>query len=58
LQGRWKKLHQFLFEIGVKTLRTHLGQILGIARISRTKDEYEGHVNQLFGDQPDLFDKQ
>jgi hypothetical protein len=52
---RWKKLHQFLSEIGVKALRTHLGQVLGIARISRTKDEYEGHVNQLFGDQPDLF---
>jgi P63C domain-containing protein len=51
---RWKKLHQFLSEIGVKTLRTHLGQVLGIARISRTKDEYEAHINQVFGDQPDL----
>jgi hypothetical protein len=51
---RWKKLHQFLSEIGVKALRTHLGQVLGIARISRTKDEYEGHINQIFGDQPDL----
>jgi hypothetical protein len=54
---RWKKLHQFLSEIGVKTLRTHLGQVLGIARISRTKEEYESHINQLFGDQPDLFHK-
>jgi hypothetical protein len=52
---RWKRLHQFLSEIGVKTLRTHLGQLLGIARISKTKDEYEGHVTQLFGEQPDLF---
>lgn len=52
---RWKKLHQFLSEIGVKALRTHLGQLLGIARISKTKEEYEGHVNQLFGNQPDLF---
>jgi len=51
---RWKKLHQFLSEIGVKALRTHLGQLLGIARISKTKDEYEGHVNQLFGEQPRL----
>ena len=51
---RWKRLHQFLSEVGVKALRTHLGQLLGIARISRTKDEYEGHVKQLFGDQPDL----
>lgn len=51
---RWKKLHQFLSEIGVKALRTHLGQLLGIARISKNKQEYEGHVNQLFGVQPDL----
>lgn len=51
---RWKKLHQFLSEIGVKALRTHLGQVLGIARISRSKDEYEGHITQLFGQQPDL----
>jgi hypothetical protein len=54
---RWKKLHQFLSEVGVKALRTHLGQLLGIARISRTSEEYERHVNQLFGDQPDLFHK-
>ena len=53
--NRWKKLHQFLSEIGVKALRTHLGQVLGIARISRTREEYEGHINQLFGEQPDLF---
>ena len=52
---RWKRLHQFLSEIGVKVLRTHLGQVLGIARVSRTKDEYEGHINQVFGEQPDLF---
>jgi hypothetical protein len=51
---RRKKLHQFLSEIGVKALRTHLGQLLGIARISRTKHEYEGHVEQLFGEQPRL----
>src|SRR6266700_2422285 len=31
--ARWKKLHQFLSEIGVKALRTQLGQLLGIARI-------------------------
>lgn len=52
---RWKRLHQFLSEVGVKALRTHLGQLLGIARISKTREEYEGHVQQLFGDQPDLF---
>lgn len=54
-EERSKKLHLFLSEVGVKALRTHLGQLLGIARISRTKDEYESHVQTLFGDQPDLF---
>lgn len=48
------KLHQFLSEVGVKALRTHLGQVLGIARISRTRAEYERHVNTLFGVQPNL----
>lgn len=52
---RNKKLHQFLSEIGVKALRTHLGQLLGIARISKTKEAYEDHVQTLFGAQPDLF---
>ncbi len=47
----YKKLHQFLSEFGVKALRTHLGQLLGIAQISRDKSEYERHVNKSFGDQ-------
>lgn len=47
----WNKLHQFLAEVGVKALRTHLGQLLGIAQVSRDKDEYERHVNNVFGDQ-------
>jgi hypothetical protein len=55
-ENRGDKLHQFLSEVGVKALRTHLGQILGIARISKTRNEYEQHVNTLFGVQPDLFD--
>lgn len=49
-ESRRKKLHQFLSEIGVKALRTHLGQVLGIARISRTKEQYEQNVEMLFGD--------
>jgi P63C domain len=53
---RHKKLHQFLSEIGVKALRQQLGQLLGIARISRDKTEYEGFFRKLFGAQPDLFD--
>jgi hypothetical protein len=48
---RWKRLHQFLSEIGVKALRTQLGQLLGIARISNSKHEYEGHFQKLFGSQ-------
>jgi hypothetical protein len=49
-----KKLHQFLSELGVKALRTQVGQLLGIARISKTKEEYEQHVKTLFGDQLEL----
>jgi len=54
---RWKKLHQFLSDIGVKALRTHLGQLLGIAQISRTNREYEKHFRTIFGDQYILFDE-
>jgi hypothetical protein len=54
---RYKKLHQFLSEIGVKALRTQLGQLLGIARISRSKQEYEGYFQRLFGEQFKLFDE-
>lgn len=54
-KSRWKKLHQFLSEIGVKALRTQLGQLLGIARISTTKEEYEGFFEKLFGEQLTLF---
>ncbi len=52
---RHKRLHLFLSEVGVKALRTQLGQLLGIARISKDKDEYEAFVNRLFGIQQDLF---
>ncbi|AZQ51721.1 P63C domain-containing protein [Burkholderia cenocepacia] len=52
--SRNAKLHQFLSELGVKALRTHVGQLLGIAGISKTEEEYEQHVKTLFGDQPEL----
>jgi hypothetical protein len=52
---RYKKLHEFLSDIGVKALRTQLGQLLGIARISRSQNEYEGHFQTLFGEQRGLF---
>lgn len=53
----WSRLHQFLSEIGVKALRTQLGQLLGIARISQNREEYEGFFQRLFGDQLTLFQR-
>lgn len=52
---RWKRLHQFLSEIGVKALRTQLGQTLGIAQVSDTVEQYEANIQRAFGDQRDLF---
>jgi hypothetical protein len=52
---RWKKLHQFLSDVGVKALRTQLGKTLGIALVSTTAEEYEAHIERVFGAQPDLF---
>ena len=51
---RHKKLHQFLSDIGVKALRQHLGQLLGIAQVSRDKIEYEKHVRRIFGQQGEM----
>lgn len=48
---RHKKLHQFLSDIGVKTLRTHLGQLLGIAQVSDDREQYERHFEKVFGRQ-------
>ncbi len=52
---RWKRLHQFLSEVGVKALRTQLGQTLGIAQVSDTAERYEANIQRVFGDQLDLF---
>jgi hypothetical protein len=52
---RWKKLHQFLSEVGVKALRTQLGQTLGIAQVSDTAEQYEANIKRVFGGQMDLF---
>ena len=49
---RHKRLHQFLSDVGVKALRTHLGQLLGIAQVSKDKGEYEKHIEAIFGDEP------
>jgi hypothetical protein len=53
-QERSKKLHQFLSEVGVKALRQHLGQLLGIAQVSNDKAEYEKHVRRIFGPQTEM----
>lgn len=50
-KDRYRKLHQFLSEIGVKALRTHLGQLLGIAQLSDTRSDYERNVEKVFGAQ-------
>jgi hypothetical protein len=51
---RHKKLHQFLSDIGVKALRQHLGQLLGIAQISNNQEEYERYIRKVFGDQHEM----
>lgn len=50
-KDRSKKLHQFLSDVGVKALRRHLGQLLGIAQVSDDKDQYEKNVRKVFGQQ-------
>lgn len=53
-----KRLHQFLSEVGVKALRTHLGQLLGIAQVSATRSAYEHNVTRVFGVQMEMdFDQ-
>jgi hypothetical protein len=52
--ARHKKLHQFLSEIGVKALRTHLGQLLGIALVSDSQEQYERYIKKVFGRQVEL----
>lgn len=45
------RLHQFLAEIGVKALRQHLGQLLAIAKLAKSRVEYECNFEKLFSDQ-------
>ncbi len=51
---RHAKLHQFLSAVGVKALRTHLGQLLGMAQVSADREEYEKNVRKVFGEQLEL----
>jgi hypothetical protein len=50
-RDRYRKLHQFLSDIGVKALRTHLGQLLGIAQLSETRAAYEKNFEKVFKEQ-------
>ena len=40
----------------MKALRTHNGQLLGIARIAKDRAEYESYFQRLFGEPLPLFD--
>lgn len=53
-EDRYAKLHQFLSEIGVKALRTHLGRLQGLAEASPDRPTYEAHVERVFGRQQSL----
>lgn len=48
------KIHQFLTEIGVKALRTQVGKIIGIASVSRTREDYERHIAEQIHGQSSL----
>lgn len=48
------KIHMFLSEIGVKALRTQVGRIMGIASVSRTREEYERHISEQIHGQRSL----
>jgi hypothetical protein len=46
---RRKRLHQFLSEVGVKALRSHLGVLHGIAMFADDSTVYKQRVEQAFG---------
>ncbi len=52
--GRRYKLHQFLEDVGVKALRNHLGQIVGIGKLSPTNDAFKRNFAKVFGKQGEL----
>jgi hypothetical protein len=47
-------LHEFLSEIGVKALRTHLGRLLGMAEVSTNRAQYEAFFQKVFSRQLSL----
>lgn len=55
---KYDKLHQFLNEIGLTALRSHIWQVVGIAKTSTTKEDYEKRFALAFGGQIPLdFDQ-
>lgn len=51
-QGKkYDKLHQFLNEVGLTALRAHIWQVVGIAKTSQSKEEYEKRFSLAFGGQ-------
>ena len=49
-----EKIHQFLSEIGVKALRTQVGKIIGIASVSRSREDYERYIDEQIHGQASL----
>lgn len=49
-----EKIHQFLSEVGVKALRTQVGKIMGIASVSRSREDYERHISEQIHGQASL----
>jgi len=48
-KDRWKKLHQFLEQIGLTALGWHLGELVGMAKRAKTLEAYEQAVEEEFG---------
>ena len=46
-----KRLHQFLTEVGVNALRSHIWQVVGIAKSSGSIEQYEESIARAFGGQ-------
>ena len=52
--GRKYKMFQFLEDVGVKALRSHLGQIIGIGKVSSNNAEFKKNFTKAFGNQIEL----
>lgn len=50
-EQKTKRLHQFLTEVGVNALRSHIWQVVGIAKSSQSIEQYEESIARAFGGQ-------